>query len=234
MASASDQSPSEEGWNYCNTPQLWTNLNIFLAGAASKQGTHLFAFSHGDKTGFGQRTWTLGPGDHVDWGTLDAFGFSYFTNVSCIITGPPPFSGTVTVRMVVRRSGQTFAFIDGCNAAGFLDTLVLNPMNISHPTLQDLLTAGKFPYYGCGWTKAKQAATLGPGGFASDVLWQHADYAGRFLQFASEIDQNTGLAKWKYKEARTKAMYYSNSSTTLNPWSSGWAHVGCDELYIDE
>jgi hypothetical protein len=95
------------------------------------------------------------------------------------------------------------------------------------------LNAGSFPYYGCGWIKTKDIGIIGPFG-GGDVKWEHADYVGRFLAFTTERDTRTSLAKWTYREAREKARFFSDSPNEVNPWSSGWKHIGCDTLYIDE
>jgi hypothetical protein len=211
--------------------QGWVNVNRLLAGDAVVKASHFFTFAHGYPRGFGMRTGS-GPGYLVNSSTLQQYGYWQTENVNVHFILPDGSDGGWSmVKYVSRRAGLTFCFIDGCNAAGFLDTLMINVMEGGNyrPTLQNLIAGGKFPYYGCGWTESKpyRSAT------GLDIYLDHADYVTSFFQYCLERDA-AGYLKNTYSDSRKRAIFLSTQPRSKNPASTGWAHVGCDQLYMDE
>lgn len=231
MARDYDVSPSAEGWNILRTRTAWDNLNRFLAGATNEtyrdpvQGTHLYSISHGGVKGIG------GPAGGVSSQTLQDSGYWECTEVTVKGTGQDP----QTYMRYTRTKGLTFVFLDGCSTMeGDLVPALLNgPINAGENgqvTIIDLVTKGQFPHYGCGWTRKKIFSSV----FRTDIDFGHADYVKQFFGSLLTPDPETGLPANTYRQARSRARYWSNSPTFVNPASQGWGHTGCDELYIDE
>jgi hypothetical protein len=123
-----------------------------------------------------------------------------------------------------------FCFFDACSvlSGGLADYVLQNGGLKGRPTLDQLITQGKYPCYGCGWTKEKEIL------FAKRLANGHVDYIAQWWKFATDPDpQDPNLFANDYATTRARAIFNPGSFKDENPYSDNWDFRGYEEAYLD-